>query len=61
LGWGETSWLIGLMAFLVTAILGFLLWRLVLRPVEALTTYAKGVAEGGAADAPVHFGTPEIS
>lgn len=61
LGWAETSWLIGLMAFLVTAILGFLLWRLVLRPVEALTTYAKGVAEGGAADAPVHFGTPEIS
>ena len=61
LGWAETSWLIGLMAFLVTAILGFLLWRLVLRPVEALTTYAKGVAEGGAADAPLHFGTPEIS
>ena len=61
LGWGEPSWLIGLMSFLVTAILGFLLWWLVLRPVEALMTYAKGVDEGGSADAPVHFGTPEIS
>jgi len=61
LGWGETSWLIGWMAFLATAILGFFLWRLVLRPVEALTAYAKGVAEGSQAKAPAHFGTPEIS
>ncbi len=58
LGWAETSWLIGWIAFVTTATLGYLLWRLVLRPVRALTTYAR--AEG-AADAPQHFGTPEFS
>ncbi|MCG3268754.1 ATP-binding protein [Yoonia sp. I 8.24] len=58
LGWAETAWMIGWMAFAATAILGFLLWRLVLRPVRAITDYAR--AEG-AADVPVHFGTPEFS
>lgn len=62
LGWGETSWLIGFVAFIATAILGFLMWRLVLRPVQALTVYAKEVA-GSAVEvhAPAHFGTPEFS
>lgn len=62
LGWGETSWLIGWVAFVATAILAFLLWRLVLRPVQALTVYAKDVA-GSATEVhpPVHFGTPEFS
>jgi signal transduction histidine kinase len=58
LGWGETSWMIGCMAFVATLILGALLWRLVLQPVRALTAYAKNE---GAIDAPVHFGTPEFS
>ncbi len=58
LGWGETSWLMGWIAFIATAALGYLLWRLVLRPVRALTEYAK--AEG-AAEVPEHFGTPEFS
>ncbi|KQB96199.1 histidine kinase [Loktanella sp. 1ANDIMAR09] len=58
LGWGETSWMIGLMAFVATAILGVLLWRLVLQPVRALTAYARNE---GASDAPTHFGTPEFS
>lgn len=58
LGWGETSLMIGVMAFSATAILGFLLWRLVLRPVRALTDYAQGE---GAGSAPVHVGTPEFS
>ena len=58
LGWAETSWLIGWIAFVTTATLGYLLWRLVLRPVRALTTYAQ--AEGKV-DAPEHFGTPEFS
>lgn len=62
LGWAETSWMIGWMAFVATAILAFLLWRLVLRPVQALTVYAKGVAGGEAGLAvPVHYGTPELS
>lgn len=58
LGWAETAWMIGWMAFFATAILGGLLWRLVLRPVRALTTYAQ---QEGDADAPEHFGTPEFS
>ena len=58
LGWGETSWMIGGMAFVATVILGALLWRLVLRPVRALTAYAENEGE---TEAPTHFGTPEFS
>ena len=58
LGWAETSWMIAWMAFVATAVLGFFLWRLVLRPMRALTVYAQTVGE---ADAPEHFGTPEFS
>lgn len=58
LGWAETSWMIGWMALVATAILGALLWRLVLRPVKALTAYAR---HEGETDAPTHFGTPEFS
>ncbi|MDU8928033.1 ATP-binding protein [Alisedimentitalea sp. MJ-SS2] len=62
LGWGETSWLIAWMAVVSTVILGFLLWRLVLRPVYALTTYAKAVKEGHRdLPLPPHFGTPELT
>ena len=62
LGWAETSWMIGWMAMIATGMLGYLLWRLVLSPVQSLTQYAKAVARGGAAPAaPVHFGTPEFS
>ena len=58
LGWAETTWMIGWMAFAATTILGALLWRLVLRPVRTLTAYAQ--QEGEAAE-PTHFGTPEFS
>ncbi|MEO1637663.1 MAG: ATP-binding protein [Pseudomonadota bacterium] len=58
LGWAETTWLIGWMALIATGILGWLLWRLVLRPVRRLTAFAK--AEGDAPP-PTHFGTPEFS
>lgn len=61
LGYAETSWMIGWMALLSVAILGFLLWRLVLKPVRALTAYADAVADGQDAEAPDHFGTPELS
>ena len=62
LGWGETSWLIGWMAVAATGILGFLLWRLVLKPVYALTAHARAVRDGRAdAPLPAHFGTPEFS
>ncbi|UWR22190.1 ATP-binding protein [Sulfitobacter sp. S190] len=57
----ETTMLIFALALLCTAILGFLLWRLVLRPVYALTAHARAVRRG-MRDAPVpdHFGTPEF-
>ncbi|UYV37154.1 HAMP domain-containing histidine kinase [Rhodobacteraceae bacterium D3-12] len=62
LGWLETAQLFGVMAFVATVILGFLLWRLVLRPVYALTAHAKAVRDGRSdAPLPTHFGTPEFS
>ncbi len=62
LGWGETAWLIASMAVISTSILGFLLWRLVLRPVYALTAHARAM-KAGRVDTPLpqHFGTPEFS
>ena len=62
LGWGETTLMIFFMALVATMILGFLLWRLVLRPVWALTAHANAVKEGRTdAPLPPHFGTPEIT
>lgn len=62
LGWGETTALFFVMALASTLILGFLLWRLVLRPVYALTAHAKAVRDGrDDTPLPPHFGTPEIS
>ena len=61
LGWAETAWMIGWMTVIATAILGFLLWRLVLRPVWALTAHANAVKAGKDAPLPPHFGTPEIT
>lgn len=60
LGWGEAAWLIFWLAFFSTSILAVLLWRLVLRPVYALTAYAQAKKRGEAADAPDHYGTPEL-
>ncbi len=61
LGWAETSWMIGWMALIATGVLGVLLWRLVLRPVQRLTDYTQAMARGGNATPPEHFGTPEFS
>lgn len=62
LGWGETTLLIGSLAIVVTLLLAFLLWRLVLRPVYALTAHAKAVKEArDDAPLPEHFGTPELT
>ena len=58
LGWRETTGIIAIIAIVAALVLGWLLWRLVLRPVRTLTAYAK--AEGGI-DAPTHYGTPEFS
>ena len=61
LGWGETAMMIGAMALAATLVLTFLLWRLVLRPVTALTAYAQSVAMGRPGLRPMQFGTPEFS
>ncbi len=61
LGWGEAAWLVGWIAMVATAVLGFLLWRLVLRPIYALTAYARAMKAGTPVEAPDHFGTPELS
>lgn len=60
LGWGEAAWLVGIMAVVATCVLGFLLWRLVLRPVYALTAYARAMKTGQDVPMPAHFGTPEL-
>ncbi|WP_299694290.1 HAMP domain-containing sensor histidine kinase [uncultured Tateyamaria sp.] len=60
LGWGEAAWLILWLAFAATSVLAVLLWRLVLRPVTALTRYAQAKKRGDDAQAPDQFGTPEL-
>jgi two-component system OmpR family sensor kinase len=61
LDWGEAALLVGGIALIVTVILGWLLRRLVLRPVYALTVHAKAVKAGQMNTAvPQHFGTPEF-
>ncbi|MFN3210119.1 MAG: sensor histidine kinase [Roseovarius sp.] len=62
LGWGETTLLIGTLAVVTTLLLAFLLWRLVLRPVYALTAHANAVKDGREdTPLPAHFGTPELT
>lgn len=61
LGWYETSQMLFVLAIIATSILSFLSWRLVLRPVWALTTYARRITAGTQATAPTHFGTSEFS
>lgn len=61
LGWGEAAWLVFWIALVATSILGLLLWRLVLRPVYALTVHAKAMKSGQMdAPMPTQFGTPEF-
>lgn len=61
LGWGEAAWLVVWIAFVATALLGYLLWRLVLRPLHALARYAEAMQRGAPAKAPERFGTHELS
>lgn len=60
LGWGEAAWLVAWIAIVATAVLAFLLWRLVLRPVWTLDRYAQDVRKGARPEAPTHLGTPEF-
>ncbi len=47
-------------SFVATLILGWLLWRLILAPVQALAAKAEAIRGGAAPDALDHYGTPEI-
>ena len=47
-------------SFLATLVLGWLLWRLILSPVQALAAKAEAIRGGAAPDALDHYGTPEI-
>lgn len=58
----ETAYLLVGVSFLTTVVMGYLLWRLVLRPVRALTAYARSVAaDRDAIPPPLFVGTPEFS
>ncbi|NNF92392.1 MAG: HAMP domain-containing protein, partial [Boseongicola sp.] len=47
-------------SFIATLVLGWLLWRLILAPVQALATKAEHIRGGGAPTPLDHYGTPEI-
>lgn len=61
LGWLETAQLIGAISVVATLVLAVLLWRLVLRPVWALTRHARDMKAGRTDVAPpTRFGTHEL-
>ncbi len=62
LGWVVASWAIFWSSVVATSIIAYLLWRLVLRPVQNLTAYARSVTHANI-DSPelTQFGTPEFS
>ena len=47
-------------SFLATLVLGLLLWRLILAPVQALAARAQAIRGGAAPEGLEHYGTPEI-
>jgi signal transduction histidine kinase len=59
-GFRHSALMIGVAILIATAVLGFLLWRLLLRPMRALAAHAHGVRLGLATDAPLHYGTSEL-
>ncbi|MEP4194050.1 MAG: HAMP domain-containing sensor histidine kinase [Aliishimia sp.] len=61
LGWLETAQLFAVMGILATIVLAGLLWRLVLRPVWALTAHARAMKAGRVDTVPPQrFGTAEF-
>jgi two-component system, OmpR family, sensor kinase len=59
-GFRHSALMIGAAILIATAVLGYLLWRLLLRPVRALAAHAHAVRRGEAADPPLHYGTAEL-
>jgi len=62
MGWREIAFMVGWIAVLSTSVLGYLLWRLVLRPTYRLTSYAQSVEAGATGlKPPTQLGTPEFT
>jgi two-component system, OmpR family, sensor kinase len=59
-GFRTSALMIGVVILLATAVLGYLLWRLLLRPVRALAAHAHDVRIGADTRPPAHYGTAEL-
>lgn len=60
IGRRNAVYIVAVFAFIATLVLGWLLWRLILGPVQALAAKAEHIREGGAPTPLEHYGTPEI-
>lgn len=60
IGFRAAAVLLALVITAATAVLGWLLVRLLLRPIRALEHYAEAQQNGAGAQPPVHFGTHEL-
>ena len=61
-GFREAAAIVALSVCAVTAILGFVLWRILLRPIQTLADRAKAIKDGsnGSLDPLAHYGTREM-
>lgn len=57
---GQAVFLVAAGSLAATMVLGWLLWRLILRPVRGLAERAEVIRAGGRAEPMAHYGTPEI-
>ena len=57
---GQALLLVAVVSLVATLVLGWLLWRLILRPVRGLAERAEVIRGGGVAEPMAHYGTPEI-
>lgn len=60
IGFRNAAYMLALVIGAITAVIWFLLLRLLLRPVTALRDYAERVGAGTEVSAPEHFGTREL-
>lgn len=59
-GFRHSALMIAGVILVATAVLGYLLWRLLLRPIRALAAHAHAVRMGRASMPPPHYGTAEL-
>lgn len=61
IGFRRAALLLSVLIGMATGVLGYLLVRLLLRPIAALATYSATIERGQEADPPEHYGTQELS